>query len=392
MDADTPALLGGPPVRPEGPPEWPPAEPDVLAALQSAHADGSWGKYLGPNVTQLENRLSSEFGVAHVTTCASGTLAVEVALRALGVGTGDEVILGAYDFEPSFLTIHTLGARPVLIDVSPTHSGLLAENLESAITPATQAILVTHLHGGLVPMSAVMDVASRRSIAVVEDAAQATGATIEGKPAGSWGDVGVLSFGGSKLLTAGRGGAILTSRPDVFQRARVVLIRGIQQWAPLSEMQAAVLVPQVQRMADMTARRALRVGQLVDALADVPGLRPFGPAPPSSQPAYYKVGFFLDEAQFGLTRDVFVKALRAEGIAFDPGFRALHVGRAAGRYRAAGPLPNAEIAGQAVVVLHHPVLALSETDVEQVAMAVQKTYRNAARLRRMPSPPPSSVR
>ena len=390
MDADTPALLGGLAVRPEGPPEWPMADPTVFAALQTVHADGSWGKYLGPNVGRLEDRLASAFGVPHIATCASGTLAVEVALRALGVGPGDEVILGAYDFEPSFVSIHALGARPVLVDVSSSNACLEAETLESAITPATRAILATHLHGGLVPMSAVLDVATRRSIGVVEDAAQAPGATVEGRPAGSWGDIGVISFGGSKLLTAGRGGAILSSRPDIFQRARLALTRGIQQWAPLSEMQAAVLVPQVGRLVEMTTLRSRRVGQLVDALADIPGLRPFGAAPANSQAAYYKVGFFLDEDVFGLTRNVFVKAIRAEGIAFDPGFRALHVGRAAGRYRAAGLLPNAEFAGRAVVVLHHPVLALGDSDIEEVAMAVRKTYRNAARLRRMTSPPPSS--
>src|SRR4051812_19276688 len=122
MTTDTPALLGGPPVRPEGPPDWPPPDPDVLAAVQAAHADGSWGKYLGPNVPRLEERLAEFHGVPHVATCGSGTLAVEVALRAIGIGPGDEVILAAYDFEPSFLTIHNLEARPILVDVSPANA------------------------------------------------------------------------------------------------------------------------------------------------------------------------------------------------------------------------------------------------------------------------------
>ena len=381
MPPDTPALLGGPAVRPEGPPAWPPVDPDVLAALQAAHADGSWGTYLGPNVRRLEELLAAAHGGPHVATCASGTLAVEIALRAVGVRPGDEVVLGAYDFEPSFLTVHTLGARPVLVDVSATNACLSAAGLEAAITPATRAILATHLHGSLVPMSDVMEVARRHSIAVVEDAAQATGATVDGRPAGTWGDVGVLSFGGSKLLTAGRGGAVMTASPDLFQRIRVALGRGIQQWAALSELQAAVLIPQLRRLVEMTAVREQRVRQLLEAVAGVPGLRAFGPAPPGSRPAYYKLGFFHDEAAFGLPRDVFVKALRAEGIAVDPGFRALHVGRASGRYTAAGPLPNAETAGRTVVLLHHPVLALGEAEVGQVAAAIRKTYRNAARLR-----------
>jgi dTDP-4-amino-4,6-dideoxygalactose transaminase len=381
MSTESPALLGGSPVRPEGPPEWPAPDPDVLAALQAAHADGSWGKYLGPNVPRLEELLAEVHGVTHVATCGSGTLAVEVALRAVGIGPGDEVILAAYDYEPSFLTVHKLEARPVLVDVSSTNACLDPAGLEAAITPATRAILVSHLHGGIASMSVVMEVARRHGITVVEDAAQATGATVEGRPAGTWGNVGVLSFGGSKLLTAGRGGAVLMRDQDVFQRARLALGRGVQQWAALSDLQAAVLIPQLRKLAEMTAKRRDRVRQLLDVISDIPGLRPFGPEPPESRPAYYKLGFFLDEDAFGLSRDLFVKALRAEGIAFDPGFRAVHVGRAPARYRAVGSLAHAETAGRTVVGLHHPVLSFGPADIDQVAAAIRKTYRNAARLR-----------
>jgi dTDP-4-amino-4,6-dideoxygalactose transaminase len=377
---ETPALLGGHPVRPGGPPIWPLPDAGVLDALRAAYGNGSWGQYLGPNVPALEAMLAQVHGVPHAITCASGTLAVEVALRALGVGPGDEVVLGAYDFESSFLSVHAIGALPVLVDVSADNACLDPVLLEVAITPATKAVIATHLHGGLVPMSEVVAIAGRHGVPVLEDAAQATGATVEGKPAGSWGDVGALSFGGSKLVTAGRGGAILTRRPDVHQRARLTLARGVQQWGALSELQAAVVLPQLKDLAARTAHRSTRVQRLLHSLHDVPGLRPFVNNLPDSRPAYYKLGFFFDEEAFGLSRDLFVKAVRAEGVAFDAGFRALHVGRAAGRYRTAGPLPHAESAGRTVVGLHHPVLSLGEADVEQVAAAVRKTYRNAARL------------
>jgi dTDP-4-amino-4,6-dideoxygalactose transaminase len=253
--------------------------------------------------------------------------------------------------------------------------------VDSAITPATKAIIATHLHGGLVPMADLMALAGRRGVRVVEDAAQACGATVQGRPAGSWGDVGVTSFGGSKLLTAGRGGAVLTRHADIHQKVRLTLARGVQQWAPLSELQAAVLLPQLRDLPAWTAHRTERVGRLLGLLRDIPGLRPFSNDLLGSRPAYYKLGFYYDAANFGLLREVFVKALRAEGIAFDPGYRALHGGRAASRYRAVGTLSNAEAAGQTIVMLHHPVLSLTEPDVEQVAAAVWKTYRNAARLR-----------
>ena len=383
MDASDslPALLGGTPVRPEGPPAWPFADSDVLAALEAAHADGSWGQYLGRHVPALEVLLAHVHGVRHALTCASGTLAVEIALRAVGVGPGDEVILGAYDFESNFLNIHLLGALPVLVDISPTTGCIDPNRLEAAITPATRAIVVSHLHGALVPMSQVMDIATRRGVRVVEDAAQASGATVEGRPAGSVGDVGILSFGGSKLLTAGRGGALLTGHADLFQKARVALARGVQQWGALSQLQAVVLMPQMQKLTELTRLRHESVTRLVDSLRDVPGLRPFRNELTDSRPAFYKLGYFLDEEAFGLSRDLFVKALRAEGVAFDAGFRALHVGRAPGRYKAVGPLTYAELAGRTVVALHHPVLALGPAEVDQVATAVRKIYRNASRLR-----------
>lgn len=378
---DLPALLGGPAVFPEGPPRWPFPDREVAAAIAAAVADGTWGQYLGPHVPRLEALIAEFHGLPHVLTCATGTLAVEVALRAVGVGPGDEVILGAYDFEPNYLAVHALGARPVLVDVSPARAGLDPAGLDAAVSPATKAIIASHLHGGLVPMSNVMAIAARHGVPVVEDAAQATGATVEGRPAGTWGDVGVLSFGGSKLLTAGRGGALFTRHADLFQRARLAVGRGVQQWGPLSELQATALAPQVHRLAERTAHRHRMANLLIESLRNVPGLRPFTNELSDSRAAYYKLGFFLNEEAFGLSRDLFVKALRAEGVAFDPGFRALHVGRAPGRYKAAGPLPHAESAGRSVVALHHPVLSLGEAEVVQVAAAVKKTYRNAARLR-----------
>src|SRR5437588_9834053 len=114
-----PALLGGAAVRPQGPPEWPIADNDVLDAVKRAYEDGSWGKYQGRHVEALEQRLADYHQVAHVLTCASGTFAVELALRALKIGPGDEVILAAYDYPGNFLSVHAVGAMPVLVDVAP---------------------------------------------------------------------------------------------------------------------------------------------------------------------------------------------------------------------------------------------------------------------------------
>ncbi|WP_246523683.1 DegT/DnrJ/EryC1/StrS family aminotransferase [Gemmata palustris] len=428
MHPDLPALLGGTPTRPEGPPQWPLLDDDVRAAVTEAMATGAWGQYHAEHVCALEAELATFHGVPHALTCASGTLAVEVALRALRVGPGDEVVMSAYDYESNFLTIHALGAKPVLIDIHPHNWQLDETKLEAAFTPQTKAVLCSHLHGGLVSMPAVMEIARKHNIGVVEDAAQSPGATVIGKPAGTWGDVGTLSFGGSKLLTTGRGGALLFNDAQLYQRAKNWLHRGLQQWAPLSELQAAVLRPQLRKLRATTAWRAERVRELVaeptppsplpegkgekELSADVASstaisrasplpcqegvagepwgvppsqgargtgvgsaIQPFANNIPDSIPAFYKVGFQYAPSIFGLKREIFVKALRAEGVAFDPGFKALHIGRSPSRFRAPGELTHAADAHERCVTLHHPVLSGTTADVQQVADAVAKVYR-----------------
>jgi dTDP-4-amino-4,6-dideoxygalactose transaminase len=380
-DNTLPAILGGAPVRPQGPPDWPIADDAVLETLHAAYHDGSWGRYHGGHVEWLEERLAIEHSVERALTCGSGTFAVELALRALKVGPGDEVEMAAYDYSGNFLSVHAVGARPVLVDVDADNWNLAPERLAEAFGSATRAVIVSHLHGGLVPMREVMEWAGRHGVAVIEDAAQAPGALVQGRWTGAWGDVGVLSFGGSKLLTAGRGGAILTRRADVAQRARVWLQRG-NHVCPLSELQAAVLLPQLDRLAERNARRLRNARLLGELLRDVPGLRPFHNRDgEDSQPGFYKLGFQFDAEEFGLDRERFVAAMRAEGIAVDEGFRALHLGRSPSRWRGAGSLLQAERAHRGAIVLHHPILLGTDTDMEQVAVAVRKIHAHAGQLR-----------
>jgi dTDP-4-amino-4,6-dideoxygalactose transaminase len=381
-DDTRPALLGGTPVRPQGPPDWPPPDEEVLRALHAAYADGSWGKYHGNHVARLEASLVEYHRVGHALTCGSGTFAVELALRALKVGPGDEVILSAYDYPGNFLAVHAVGASPVLVDLDPASWQMSLDRLPEAVGPATKAVIASHLHGGQVPMARLMAFAAERGLRVVEDAAQCPGALVQGRRAGTWGDVGVLSFGGSKLLTAGRGGAILTRHADVHQRARLAQLRG-NLVCPLSELQAAVLLPQIDKLHPHNERRADNVGRLVELLRAVPGLAPFVGLSGDSSPGYYKLGFQYDEAAFGLPRAHFVAALRAEGMAFDEGFRALHAGRSPSRFRRAGELAEADRAHRGAVVLHHPVLLGGEADIVEVAAALRKIYANVEPLSEM---------
>jgi dTDP-4-amino-4,6-dideoxygalactose transaminase len=348
-------------------------------ALEAAYRDGSWGKYHGHYVERLETALAEYQQLPFALTCASGTFAVELALRALRIGPGDEVILAAYDYPGNFLSVHAVGATPVLVDIDSSNWNLDPARLQTALSLRTRAVIASHLHGGVVPLRALMTLAESHGVRVIEDAAQCPGAVIEGRRAGTWGDVAVLSFGGSKLLTAGRGGALLTRHADIHQRARLALNRG-NVVSPLSELQAAVLLPQLAKLDVYNTRRRDNVHHLLKRLGRLPGLRPFLNPGVGHAPAYYKLGFQFDAVEFGLARERFLAAVRAEGVALDEGFRGLHVGRSPKRFRQADPLTEATRAHSGAVVLHHPILLKEAAEVEQVVAAMRKVYVNANQL------------
>jgi perosamine synthetase len=371
-DPTLPAILGGKPLRPEGPPAWPPAWEEVSRAVKKSLDEGGWGLYQGPNSRLLTERLSSYHGVEFVELCCSGTFAIELALRALQIGPGDEVILAAYDFIGNFNDVVAVGARPVLIDLDPYNWNLNPELISEAISPNTRAVLVSHLHGGAVPMKRVVEIAREHGLRVIEDACQMPGAMIEGRKAGTWGDAGVISFGGSKLLSAGRGGAMMTSSPEIRQRAQVYCNRGNHAY-PLSELQATVLLPQLERLDDRNRERSASVSKLAESLKSVSGLRLLDNQESSVFPGYYKLGFQYDSEGFdGLSREVFVQAARAEGIEFNAGFRSLHLCRSSRRFRKSGELAVATEANSNMLVLHHPALLEGDEAIDQITRCVHR--------------------
>ncbi|MDX1946698.1 MAG: aminotransferase class I/II-fold pyridoxal phosphate-dependent enzyme [Pirellulaceae bacterium] len=377
------AIDGGPPVLPAGPPSWPPRSEAVRAALERAGADGSWGRYGGPHGERLAAELAVLCGVRQSWLCSSGTIAVELALRGLKLGAGDEVILAAYDFPGNFRAIEAVGARPVLVDLAGMSAESFAWHLDpaqvtEALSPATKAILVSHLHGSLADLRTLREIADRAAIALVEDACQVPGAMVRGRPAGSWGDVGVLSFGGSKLLTAGRGGALVTNRDDVLQRIKVFSQRGNEAF-PLSELQAAVLVPQLAELADANERRLAAAGRLLAQCGQLPGMIPLElDTTDGNEPAFYKLPWLLtgnddacDSPAFEQRRRRFIAAIQAEGVAMDEGFRGF-ARRTTGRCRVVGELPQARRAAAGTVLLHHPVLLEAPETIDRVAVALRK--------------------
>src|SRR5262245_23743366 len=289
--------------------------------MERSLKDGSWGLYHGPDTRLLVERLAAYHQVEFVELCCSGTFAIELALRSLQVGTGDEVIMAGYDFIGNFNDIVAVGARPVLIDLDPHNWNLDPELIAAAIGTNTRAILISHLHGGVVPMARVMEIARQHGLPVIEDACQMPGATIHGRLAGTWGDIGVLSFGGSKLLSAGRGGAMVTNREDVWQRAKIFGERGNQAF-PLSELQAAVLIPQLQKLGDRNAHRLRSVERLLSRMESITAFHPVRFEPQNGLPSFYKIAWRFVSGDCGdWSRERVIAAVQAEGIALDAGFR-----------------------------------------------------------------------
>ena len=353
-----------------------PAE-QLLEVFRQLTADGSWQRYSGQHGTALQQALLTRHNRQHCHLCCSGTAAMELALRAAGVQAGDEVILCAYDFKSNFINVLQLGARPVLVDTLPNHPVLDTAAVAAAITPATRAIIASHLHGLAAPLSQLQQITGERGIVLIEDACQNPGACLEGQPAGARGDLAILSFGGSKLLTAGRGGAVLTNNPQFAQRITLFTQRGNDAW-PLSEMQAAVLLPQLHRLDQQNQIRAAAVRQLQSALAGSPAvsllLSPeFHSTPLTSDgratAAFYKTALLLNSGP--TARNELAAACLKRGIPLHPGFTALHTTHAKSRFINHGSLENAARLAERLLVLHHSALLLPASSLLQMAQEIR---------------------
>lgn len=373
--SERPVILGGSPHRISGPPAWPVVElansQEFLRVLQC----GAWGRYHAECTVELTRRLQVHYQTEHVILTCSGTTAVELALRGLKIRPGDEVILSAYDFKSNFTNILLLGATPVLVDIRDDDGQLDVQCLHDAWTPRTRAIIASHLHGGIVDLNALQEFAKAHDLAIIEDCCQSSPrARVDDSVLGSHGDIAVLSFGGSKLLTAGRGGAVICRKPEVAQRIRLYTQRGNEAY-PLSEIQAAVLLPQLEQLPELFERRTSSVHEIRTVTTDS-GLTAFR-APAGSDPDFYRFGFFYDSVQFaGLTREHFCQSMRAEGIPLDPGFRALHQIHARSRFRSVGDLNRAGQADQSLVTLHHPFLLMRDAG-DVFAASVARIQKNA---------------
>ncbi len=217
----------------------------VLSTLESGHF------ILGPQVVKFEESIAAYLGVQHAVGLASGTDALVIALRALNIGEGDEVIIPAYTFFATAGTVMSVGAKPVIVDVDPQSYEVDITKIEAAITPKTKAIIPVHLYGHPAEMDLIMEIAHKHGLKVIEDNAQGFGAEYLGKKTGSFGDIGCLSFFPTKNLGAyGDGGAVVTNDPALAEQMRMLRAHGWKKKyysemvgynSRLDAMQAAIL-------------------------------------------------------------------------------------------------------------------------------------------------------
>ena len=366
------AIDGGAPAISSEIKKWPRNDLAIKKSLDALFESGEWGRYTGTAVQKLEEHLSSYFVREHAFLCSSGTIAVELALRGANVRAGDEVILAAYDFPGNFRAIEAIGATPVLVDLHPKSWQVDIEQLPRAVSDKTKAILASHLHGELLPMGWLSELARTQQISLIEDACQCPGAFVDGKKAGQWGDASIVSFGGSKLLSAGRGGAVMCNSAGFLQRMQIASDRGNHAF-PLSQLQSAVLLPQLELLDERNRVRLANAKKIVEFAGKYPWLKMVAVNDEAGcMPAFYKLPVLLDlHGAGGWYRERIIAVLQAEGVAVDIGFRGF-AKRSERRCRKTSDCNQAQDVAENTMLLHHPVLLESDDVIEQVLFAFEK--------------------
>jgi dTDP-4-amino-4,6-dideoxygalactose transaminase len=404
------AIRGGAPVRPQGYPEWPVHDERDVEAVAEVVRSGRWGGFPepGPKAAEFAERFAAYQGAAHGVVMSNGTVTMEVALKALGIGWGDEVLVPALTFAATPYAAMAAGALPVFCDLDPSTLTIDPEQVEAAITPRTRAIMPVHLGHQMADMDRLMEIARRHSLAVVEDCAHAHGQRWRGTGAGAFGEFGSFSHQSYKLLTAGEGGSLLCGDEELARRAHSLIDCGRpkdpaeRQYTfganyRLGELHAALLLVALERFPEQQAERARNAARFQRLAAAIPGVRLLPPDERITRWSFYRYVVLIEpEAFAGATNATVCAALEAEGVGawegyqpmsrydlFQPGLSRLPVAvEHAERLDPAGmSFPVAERAGlREAVYLDENVFRAGDRGVEDAAEALAKVQRHAAEL------------
>ena len=328
------AILGGEPVRRRPFSPWPQYRDEDAQRLLRVLESRNWGGYPFPN--QLADEFAGKFAAYHGAkygcTVANGTVSLVVALQAAGIAFGDEVIVPAYTWEGTAAAVLAAGAVPVFADVDPDTYCLDVESARQVITPKTKALLPVHLAMRFADMDALLDLAMEKDLIIIEDCAHVHGGQYKGRGAGSMGDLVSFSFQSSKLMTAGEGGMVITSRLDCFELVQTLVncgrasvtdqfkARQLGMNYRITEFQAALLLGQLEALPELAQKRSAMAQRLTEGLSAIDDVRILPPQPAMTREAIYNYVFQYRPANPTVPRDLFVAALDAEGIPSDGRF------------------------------------------------------------------------
>jgi L-glutamine:scyllo-inosose aminotransferase len=415
--SDKLALFGGTPVRSEPFAPWPQFDDRERQQLMAAFESRHWGGYPFPSplAEAFGARFAAYHGARFGIPATNGTVTMEIALRALGIKAGDEVIVPCYTFMATAACAVHLNAVPVFVDVEDRNWCMDPAAVEAAITPKTRVIIPVHLGHQTADMDRLREIAQRHGLAIIEDCAHAHGGQWRGQGVGSMGDFGSFSFQSSKLVTSGEGGA-LTCNDDVLRQKAMCLINcgrkepgydGFEGqpfgWNfRLSELAIAVLMGQLDRLDEATRKRAALFAYFKERLhAEVKGLRVLETDPRVTRQHCYQTLMRYDpEAFAGVHRDRFLDALEKEGVEFSgtfyvplyqiPIFNARsdewpmlreRYGEGILEGGASISCPVAEKAAyEEAVWMHYPHLSGTRKDVDDIVEAIAKVQRLAGEL------------
>jgi L-glutamine:2-deoxy-scyllo-inosose/3-amino-2,3-dideoxy-scyllo-inosose aminotransferase len=337
------AILGGSKTRTEPYPDWPVWDERDIQAVTEVVRSGRWGgyPYPGPKTAELAKKFAELQGGGYAVPMINGTVTMEVALRAAGIGWGDEVIVPAYTFQATASAPMAAGAIPVIVDVEPNTYCLDPKAAAKAITPKTRAIIPVHLGSNMADMDAIMELAEMRNLIVIEDCAHAHGAKWRGKGAGTIGHFGSFSLQSSKTLTSGEGGILLCRTPEFAALAASVIdcgrphalggggedSNGLAMQGGnfrLSELQAALALVGIERFPAQAKQREEMAAYMDESLSEIPGVRVLKHDERHTTRSFYRYIFAIDPKEFGVEHDVLCGALDAEGIDCWVGYEAMH--------------------------------------------------------------------
>lgn len=404
------ALNGGTPVRTRPFPSWPYWDEGEIQALTEVVQSGVWG-IDGTRVPAFEKAFAAYQGAKHGILVNSGTTALEIALKAAGIGPGDEVLVPAYTFVATASAVLTVGATVRFVDIDPETYTLDPNELERELTPRTRAVMPVDFSGRPADYDALLQFARIHDLVVIEDSAQAWGSEWRGRKVGTQGLAGIFSFQSSKNITSGEGGIILTNDEHLAELARSYMncgrVKGgiwYEHHYPggnyrLTEFQAAVLQVQLNRYEPQLKKREENAAYLDNHLAQIEGISVLRADPRiTRQSRHLYIVRFQSEYFGGIRREVFLKALQAEGIPASSGYgfplykQPLFVNRAFGpagssvdvgvdytRYH----LPASEAACyEEAVWLDQETLLSERSDMDDILEAFAKIRANVDELRK----------